>query len=212
MRRSRFEQLVNLYLDGEITKTELHWLRRELLRCPRHRALFVEYWKLHKATCKAELACIDELVRTRVGGQSRSFNSWFSYASIGAAAAVLVLGLASLSQLEDYFASPTLAFAADDPVAAPVIAPPLEVTPSHDFNINLLTEQEFEQLVLQDIASRGYAEEWNRQALNEGLPVRLSPSLPFGATIEASPAGRLMVQQRTPYHNGFKLISSTPLR
>lgn len=212
MRRSRFEQLVNLYLDGEITKSELRCLRRELLRCPRHRKLFTEYWRLHKATCKARIGVDELVVRRRVGGQSRSFHSWFTYASVGAAAAVLVLGFASLAQVEQFFASPDLTFAAEESTGAPVVAPPLEVTPSQEITINLLTEREFEQLVLQDIAARGYGEEWNRNSPMESLPLRFTPRIPFGATIEASPAGRLIVQQRTPYHSGFKVISASQAR
>ena len=51
-----FEDLVNLYLDKEITSVQLHILRRELERNPRRRKIFRSYCRLHQATHIAALS------------------------------------------------------------------------------------------------------------------------------------------------------------
>lgn len=61
MRRSKFEQLVSQYLDGEISPSELCLLKNELRRNEERRNLFKQYTRLHAATCVAKLECLENL-------------------------------------------------------------------------------------------------------------------------------------------------------
>lgn len=51
-----FEDLVNLYLDKEITSAQLDILQKELERNPRRRRVFQSYCRLHQATHFAALS------------------------------------------------------------------------------------------------------------------------------------------------------------
>lgn len=61
MRRSKFEQLVSQYLDGEISPSELRLLKSALVCNEERRQLFKQYSRLHAATCEAKLECLENL-------------------------------------------------------------------------------------------------------------------------------------------------------
>ena len=50
MKRTKFETLVNLYLDKEISSSGLRWLNEELKADAERRNFFKQYWRLHKAS------------------------------------------------------------------------------------------------------------------------------------------------------------------
>ena len=81
-----FTELVNLYLDGEISETDLTRLKKELAINTRRRQLFAERNRLHRAM---RLALNPQTVdRKRSGGFPR-FSRWFMGTGL---AASLVLG------------------------------------------------------------------------------------------------------------------------
>ena len=61
MNKSKFEELVNLYFDREISAEELDCLREELAARADRRCEFQSYYQLHQATCSA-LCSEDEKV------------------------------------------------------------------------------------------------------------------------------------------------------
>ncbi len=94
MRDSEFEELVNLYLDSEITEDELQLLHRELRVTPSRRKTFESYYRLHRASCA---------VLSKAGGRSGAralgkFEGWnFSFiaqAAFGAACLLITLAIA----------------------------------------------------------------------------------------------------------------------
>ena len=94
MNESKFEELVNLYFDREISGVELEYLKKELVaRADRKREFQIRY-RLHQATCSAlstEMVTVSEegAAIAQATGRSRYTSSLML--SLGMAACFLVL-------------------------------------------------------------------------------------------------------------------------
>jgi len=91
MNRERFTELLNLYLDDEISPAELSDLMNETRRCPDRQKLFLDYCRIHKA-------CSLLGDTYGVGKTRRSFKQ-VAYALGGLAAAFALLGMAGRNLL-----------------------------------------------------------------------------------------------------------------
>lgn len=133
MKESRFIELLNLYIDRQITADETAELEAELQRDPKRQAIYRQYCKIHAATkvvyesFRAEAADqpagpagrggVVELFETR-----RRRNHWAMYAGGFAAAACLALVLVATRNTGDEPAASVVAVQAT-PVATMASAP-----------------------------------------------------------------------------------------
>ena len=87
MEIERFKELLNFYLDGEISSAELSELISETRRAPERQELFLEYCRIHKAC---------SLLRNELHGERVSHRSvrQLIYAFGGLAAAFALLAMA----------------------------------------------------------------------------------------------------------------------
>ncbi len=91
MNKERFTELLNLYLDDEISSSELSELMDETRRCPDRQKLFLDYCRIHKA-CSL-------MGDTFTTSQSRRSFKQVAYAVGGLAAAFALLGMAGRNLL-----------------------------------------------------------------------------------------------------------------
>lgn len=166
MKDDRFIELVNLYIDRQITGEETAALEAEIQASPRRRAVYRQYCQMHRATTLVYESFRTETVgQTTEGGAakeniarfepqpSRRRTSWAYYAT-GLAAACVALVFARVSANKPapqniattaIPAKQTVAVAA---VQSPVIASPVsvsvaQVVPTSVRTSNLVAEQDY---------------------------------------------------------------------
>ena len=111
MRNSEFEELVNLYLDNEITEEELRLLHLELRAAPTRRRTFESYYRLHQASCVV-LSKSHGRFGIRLLKKSRVWSFPFvAQAAVGAACLLIALSIAvpSLSRKDPFTQADSLA-------------------------------------------------------------------------------------------------------
>lgn len=88
-----FEDLVNLYLDKEISPAQLQILRNELERSPERQSTFQSYCRMHQATHFAALSACPVVPRQRIDtGYKHNKPSFFALnRQVWAAAALIAL-------------------------------------------------------------------------------------------------------------------------
>ncbi len=109
MKDNRFIELVNLYIDRQITTAEATELEAEMQENPRRRAIYRQYCQMHRATTlvyesfrnhaagqQTDIA-VDRANITHIGNRNRSRRVRWTYYAGGLAAACLALALVRLS-------------------------------------------------------------------------------------------------------------------
>jgi hypothetical protein len=134
MKESRFNELVNLYIDRQITRAEATELEDELRDNPERRRIYVQHCRVHRATKmvyesfrehgeprQAELPNHDNIALFENRQRSRRYR-WL-YAVGGAAAAIACLSVISLRHAaSNETVAPETAMRAQLPAAAEVAA------------------------------------------------------------------------------------------
>ncbi len=109
MKDNRFVELVNLYIDRQITTAEATELEEEMQAHPRRRAVYRQYCQMHRATTlvyesfrnhaagQQQDIAVDRASITRIGNRDRSRRVRWTYYAGGLAAACLALALVRLN-------------------------------------------------------------------------------------------------------------------
>ncbi len=133
MKDSRFTELVNLYIDRQISPDEQAELELEIQSNPRRRQVYLQYCRMHRATklvyesFRAQTEQTGQPARqpatiAHIQGRIRQRRLRWAYAASGLAAAACVAFVVMRSNLTDASsASPDLAAARTTP-AAPAVA------------------------------------------------------------------------------------------
>ncbi|MBI2510528.1 MAG: hypothetical protein HYV96_00995 [Opitutae bacterium] len=167
MKDARFIELVNLYIDRQISPAEAAELELEIQSNPRRRQVYLQYCRMHRATklvydsFRAHSEQTGQPVRqpasiAHIQGRIRQRRLRWVYAASGLAAAACIAFVAVIrSDATDADSSlPTLAAAKTTPAApvvavaaqpAPAPAPAIQETPRHAETVN------------QTLAQRDYA-------------------------------------------------------
>lgn len=158
MRDNRFIELVNLYIDRQITAEETAELEAEMQANPRRRAIYKQYCQLHtatkqvyagfrahSATPQAE-APAGRVIRAEFARRRRTH--WINYAGALAAAACLAVAFVRYNAASPAKDSPAAApaptqVAVAAPVAPAVVAPAPTVIPAS----STVAEQNYPQLL-----------------------------------------------------------------
>ncbi len=131
MKESRFIELLNLYIDRQITAGEIAELEAELQRDPKRQAVYRQYCRIHSATklvydsFRTEAAGQPEVAAAGKGGVVELFESrrrrsqWMYYT--GAFAAAACLALVFVMNRPNPEGAPA-AELASQPVSVPVVA------------------------------------------------------------------------------------------
>ncbi|HTL66425.1 MAG TPA: hypothetical protein VL200_02070 [Lacunisphaera sp.] len=171
MKDHRFIELVNLYIDRQITAAETAELETEIQGNPRRRAIYQQYCKMHRATTllydsfRAQAAG-PGATETPAQGSIALFESrqrvrrfrWAYYASGAAAAACLALVLVRVNNRPDADATPSAAVpppvrvaVASQPAVAAQPAAERETTPVQvvvgPASLRNVTDQDFAALL-----------------------------------------------------------------
>lgn len=141
MKDSRFTELVNLYIDRQISPDEQAELELEIQSNPRRRQVYLQYCRMHRATklvyesFRAQTEQPGQPARqpatiAHIQGRIRQRRLRWAYAASGLAAAACVAFVVMRSNLTDAStASPDLAAAQTTP-AAPAVAVAAQPAPA----------------------------------------------------------------------------------
>ncbi|HLP26508.1 MAG TPA: hypothetical protein VK477_12575 [Acidobacteriota bacterium] len=141
MKDSRFTELVNLYIDRQISPDEQAELELEIQSNPRRRQVYLQYCRMHRATklvyesFRAQTEQPGQPARqpatiAHIQGRIRQRRLRWAYAASGLAAAACVAFVVMRSNLTDASsASPDLAAARTTP-AAPAVAVAAQPAPA----------------------------------------------------------------------------------
>ncbi len=135
MKDNRFIELVNLYIDRQITGEEMEMLEAEMQSNPRRRAIYRQYCQMHRATTlvyesfrtegaeqPADMLRTDAKIARFESASSRRRKHWTYYAT-GLAAACVAIAFARVTLVRSTSTvSQETAVAAAQPVKAPVVA------------------------------------------------------------------------------------------
>jgi len=158
MKEPRFIELINLYVDRQISPAETAELEAEIQTSPRHRKIYQQYCHMHRATkmvyetfrANAEQPVVEP---ARSGGSVASFeynrhrtkrNRWV-YSAVGMAAAacfaVVLVRTGSFSQTKNDAVAASAQPKASAVAALPVTAQPVAVTTEKDKQAALEAQQ-----------------------------------------------------------------------
>ncbi|HVZ64969.1 MAG TPA: hypothetical protein VG936_10390 [Lacunisphaera sp.] len=216
MKDHRFIELVNLYIDRQITAAETAELETEIQGNPRRRTIYQQYCKMHRAT-----TLLYDSFRAQAAGQGATetpaqgsialFESrqrvrrfrWAYYASGMAAAACLALVLVRVNTRPDTTATPLAAVpppvtvaasqpeAAAQPAALPESAPVrVVVGPASLRNV---TDQDFAALLA---ALR--QEQRNGRVASDRVPSLFDDGVFEAPQVLLPPSQRMFRSQQTP--------------
>lgn len=133
MKDTRFTELVNLYIDRQISPDEAAELELEIQSNPRRRQVYLQYCRMHRATklvyesFRAHSEQIGQPARqpatiAHIQGRIRQRRLRWAYAASGLAAAACVAFVVMRSNFSDAAPAPADLAAAKPTAAAPVVA------------------------------------------------------------------------------------------
>jgi len=170
MKDNRFIELVNLYIDRQITAEETAELEAEMQANPRRRAVYKQYCQLHTATKQVYAgfransttpqaeAPAGRVIRADFAHRRRTH--WINYVGALAAAACLALafvrynaGASSANLAVETQAAATVPVAATAPAPAPAVIPDNISEPVYPHLLKTLRQEEQRTLVASEIQS-----------------------------------------------------------